>query len=592
MSHGIEIIDPGDAGGGFEPLSPLPRDDLDRIPYNDIPEVRPAMHQRMSSLSIHDTKPNTKVRRDSALGQDGFAYWRLAKEGEDWGAAYRRKLIAPQVEIEKMAKKAKGSVLAETTRMGALRSQHLTRLVDDLNAEERGDERWEPVYIKSSKITRRTGRIECKSMDVIVARRKPSPKPGKKYRSSSGGELVDIISEGKSKGDKKDKKKDKDGDKSSSPKRDSFIDDPFSNQPLFHKTGMPMDDRGILDFKNGGLPAEIPADRPIGFDAREAQDDKKGKKRGSSQQGDDDLILDVNDVEPASAAVDSIDAILGRETSHDVPVSEPGRRSRSRRRSRGSRPRSAGRPESISFPPSYHTRQYMGDLRDSSSNSSNESRYGIDREERSSYTSDTYSGIGRRGSHFDEGRPKVYKEHHRGPSRSGANYYGDARVYEEPARSRRRFSRGSFSQPDRIPEARQIGYKDYGGDLVRRPYDDPEPYYPPPRGRAVPPMSPILHYPNEIPAERYMDEAVRDDYVSRREREIRDRELRMDALEQREEEIRRAEDRLQRELEAEARHQEELDRRHYEHERRMRATADRRYYDDRYGGGYYGRYDE
>lgn len=612
MSH-IEIIDPGDAGGGgFEPLSPQPRDDRDRIPYDDIPEVRPAMHQRMSSLSIHDNKPNTKVRRDSALGQDGFAYWRLEKEGEDWGSAYRRKLIAPQLEIEKMAKKGKGSVLAETTRMGGLRSQHLTRLVDDLNADERGDERWEPVYIKSSKITRRTGKIECKSMDVIVARRKPSPKPGRKYRSSSGGELVDIITEGKSKGDKKDKKdkdkdkdkkKDKDGEKSSSPKRDSFIDDPFSSQPLFHKTGMPMDDQGILDFRNGGLPAEIPADRPIGYDAREPRDEKKGKSKHGSVKDFDDLgIINVGDFADPSPAVDSLDAILGHETSHEVPHSEPGgRRSRSRRRSKSTRRRSPARPESISFPPDF-PRQHGGGYADSSSNSSGQSRYGfdgIDREERSSYTSDTYSGIGRRGSYYDEGRPKVYKEHHRGPSRGGVNYYGDARVYEEPNRSRRRYSRGSFSQAaERIPEARQIAYKDYGGgDLVRRPYDDPDPYYPPQRGRAErpPPVSPILVYPNELPAERYMDErvrdeAVRDDYLSRRERDIRDRELRMDVLEeQREEDLRRAEERLQRDREYEdMRYQEEMDRRHYES--RMRA-ADRRYHDDRYGGGLYGRYE-
>lgn len=612
MSHGIEIIDPGDVGG-FEPESPRSRDDFDRIPYNDIPEVRPPMHQRMSSLNIDDKKSNTKVRRDSALDRDGFSYWRLEKEGEDWGSAYRRKLMAPQNEIEKMAKKGKGSVLAETTRMGALRSQHLTRLVDDMNLDERSGEKWEPVYIKSAKVTRRTGKIECKTMDVILARRRPSPRPSKQYRSSSGGELVDIITESKPKGDRKDKKKDK--DRSSSPKRDSFLDDPFSSQPLFNSNGKPMDDRGVIEFSNAGLPSDIPADRPIGYGAREerVREEKLDKGRRKSKDRDDDdfaAILDAGDfVDTPSAAVDSLDAILGRETLPDIPHAEPGRRSsHSSRRRKGTRSRSRSRPESISFPPSYHTRQYMGDHGDSSSTTSNESRYGIDREERSSYTSqDTYPSIGRRGSHLDPGRPKVYKEHYSGPSRSAPKYYhGEAKVYEEPARSNRRYSRDSFSQPDRIPETHQIGYKDYVGDVVRRPYDDPDPYRPRPRSRPAPTGlcgGPILHYPGEMPdrrAERYMNEAVRDEYLDQRERDIRERERRMDAVEQHEESLLRQERfRRERELDeaaaADARYQEELERR--EHDRRMRAGDERKYHDDRYwdarsGRGYYDRYDE
>ncbi|ETN44968.1 uncharacterized protein HMPREF1541_09843 [Cyphellophora europaea CBS 101466] len=607
MSHGIEIIDPG---AGYD-VDPLPRDDGGgRFDYDDITEIKPAPVQRMSSLSIHEVKPNTKARRDSALDRDNFAYWRFEKEGDDWSQAVRRALIAPQNEIERMAKKGKGSVLAETKRMSSLRSAHLQRLVDKLNDEEPGNARWEPVYIESNKVNRRTGRIECKSMDVIFKRRLPSPRPSVRYRSTSGGELVDVFAESKPKGDKKDKDKTKDKkdkDRSASPSRDSLVDDPFGNQKFFHSSGKPLDDKsglpmvdgGLLDLQDPALPTEIPPERPIGYReerGRGDKKDKKDKKRGKSREADDIYgeIVEVGDFEdPAGVVADSLDSMLHRDP-EDMPVIEPGgSRSRSRRRSKSKRRRSRDQPESIILPPNYQTRRYMGDHGDSSSESSSESRYGIiDREELSSRTSSaTYPSIGRRSSHFDDDRPrKVYREHHPGPSRGGQKYYhGETRVYEEPSRSKQRYSRSYYPPAERIPEARQIGFRDYAGEVVPRSYVEPDSYYPP-RARAGPPaMSPILHYPGEMPekrAESYMQQSIRDEFLDRRERNIRDREARLDEEDYRRRELERME--RERELEdmerreAEARYEDEVRR---EYERRRRMDDDRRYHEDRYRPG-------
>jgi hypothetical protein len=82
-------------------------------------------------------------------------------------------VVAPQNDIKKLVRRIQGSVLAETTRMGSLRSTHLEKLIEKLNMEESGDYEWEPVHIQSDKIRRKSGKIECRSMDVVLTR-KPS----------------------------------------------------------------------------------------------------------------------------------------------------------------------------------------------------------------------------------------------------------------------------------------------------------------------------------------------------------------------------------------------------------------------------------
>lgn len=621
MTADIEIIDPGDYGPGGDPFDaprasgalPFETRSYGRAPepdYDDIPEVRPALHQRMSSLSVNDRKSSSKPRRDSALARDNFVYWRIEKQGDDWGYAYRRRLPAPQSEIEKMARKRKGSVLAETRRMGDLRAEHLQRLIKDANKDETGDARWEPVYIESVKV-QAASKIKCKSMDVILQRRLPSPKSRSRVRKGSG-ELIDVVTvvpknkgEKSKKGDKseekKDKEKDEEKEKEKSAKRDSLLDDPFSSTPLFHSSGAPVDDQGVvIDYKDAGLPRDIPPDRPIGAGARDDfKDDKKDKrdkkKRGKSKDRDPlfEPIHDVGDIIADPAPIADLDAILGRPTMvagvDDGPIAEPGRRSRSRRRSKSTR----RRPESISYPPGYGRDMYPGDYSDSAS--SEESHYGIglDREELSSRTSqDTYHSIGRRGGHYEGegGRVKVYREHHRGPSRGadGQRYrYSGPDIYDaKAADSRRRYSRGDYyGEPKPIREPRQIAYREYDSrEVIRRPLDDPLPpdtYYRRDRGRRASREAPILHYPAEMEerrAEYYMDASMRDEDLGRRERDVRERERRMDAAET--EEWRRAE--LERELERDDRLREYGGGRRYE---------GRRYVDDGFrserGGRYY-----
>jgi hypothetical protein len=573
-------------------------------PHNDIHEIRPSMHQRLSSLSIHEIKPNHKVRRDSAMDRDNYAYYKIEKRGEDWTQALRRKLSVPQHELEKKAKKGKSSVFEEMRRMGQLRHSHLERLLADLNNDDPGDGRWEVVSIKSERVANRNlKKAECKSMEVLAARQQhSSPKP-KKYRT---GELVDLAVETKSKSDKKDKNKDKEDkkskDRSRSPKRDSGVDDPFGETTLFDKLGAPMDDRGPLEVSHANLPAHIVPDRPIGAAAREGENkdskkDKKDKKKGRSKSKDsrpdfepingDDII----DILAGNELDDDIDAVLGRSVLNaldDPPQAEPGRRSRSRRRSQGARARS-GHREPVSFPPNYHTRQYMGDS-PGSAYSSEESHYGYDHEERSSYTSqDTYHSLGRHGSHYEDERPRAYKQHHRGPSaarsRPPPNNYHHAhgggapvRVYEEPIRTRRYSRGGYYANAEPIPEARQIDNGDYAGPLVRRrrPTLDPEPRYRqqgrPQRYHDSRPIS--LHYPNELPerrVEQYQNDRIRDYELDRREQEIRERERYMDEADRRRE----------REMDLEREH------------RYGRPESGMRYYDDRYRyRGGYERYDD
>ena len=587
----VEVIDPGDYGGD-DPFAPAqshgggggglpfeqPRTSEPYEPrYEDIPEVKPSTEQRMSGLDIGDTRrrsssvkrASSKPRRPSAGQRDNYVYWRLEKEGEDWGAAYRRRIPGTQKEIEKLARKGSNSVLAESRRMGPLRAQHLDRLISDANYGEKGDAKWEAVYIDSVKVGRKTGKIECKSMDVILGRTLPQIKPANK---SKVGELVDILKESKpkdkgdkDKGDKGDKKekKDKDKDKDKDSKKDDLnMDDPFDTAPLFHKTGKPMDGQGPLEFKNGGLPDYIPADRPIGAGARDADEkkdkkDKKDKKRSKSRGSNHDGIIDVLALAEDSAAIPSLEDILGTD---DGPIAEAGRRPRERQRSKSARRRgqSWGRADDITVPPRYrraysHHRGGAAEEGDTSSDSSSEqSHYGIGADLSSRTSNDTYGSIGRRGSHYDDvGRPRVYKEHHRGPSHHRNQGGGNSR----------RYSRGNAyyasSEPDRM---RQIEYREYAardrdrdhdrGELVRARVVSRDDYDRPRytstrqehrRSDRRDSNAPILHYPDEIRgtrAERYMNESVIDEEMDRREYEIRARERRMD-IEEQEEELRR-----------------------------------------------------
>ena len=582
---------PAGGGGGGDGIEIL-HDPIDMGSYDDVNpydtrDSRPPLGQRMSSMSIHDdgrreSRSNTRTKRDSVISTtsaEKYRFYRLEKYGDDWEASRRNRLPATQSEMEKLARKWKGSVLQESRAMGNLRAKQLERLIGDVNADEHGPGIWEVAWMESDKVSTRSGVKKCRKMDVILSKSNRT-----KPRSRSiGGEIIDISEPSKSKF--KDKKKDKDydldydGGGKDHRRKDSVLDDPFQESVLFHRTGKPMDDRGPIEFSNAGLPPEIPRDRPIGAMPKKKKDEKEkeGKRGKSKDRGGDDDIVRVDEVE-ADGPGDSIEAILRGERRSRAgsrggepfePIeAEPGR-SRSRRRpSRGgrsrSRPRSqASRPESVRFPPSFH---YKGERVPSdaiSSGSSGESRYGLDREERSSYTSqDTYHDMTGRGTHYDEGGPRYrrdskyrekeyYKEHHRGPSMSrsrGASgrgtpaYYPndrDLEVYERPAYSRRRPSKAYYAEP--IPESRQIGYYDDPrpmGPLVRRStYDAYERGEPPLRTRDV-----HLHYPSddmvdlkrrnrERYAEDYQRESVKDEYMDRQERDVTGRERRMDDLE-------------------------------------------------------------
>ena len=571
--------------GGIEVMNdPIDVGTYDNVDPNESRGSRPSLAQRMSGMSIgrrQRSKSNTRAKRDPVISKtpDKFLYYRLEKYGDDWESARKNKIAGNQSELERTVRKWRGSVIQETKAMSNLRVQQLTRLVDDVNAEDNGDGNWEVVWLDSDKVNTKAG-IKCRKMNVILGRSVKS-----RERTKSGGQIVDLSQPSKSKSKDKDKKKDKsndrdDGDKEDK-RRNSVLDDPFQQSVLFHRTGKPMDDRGPLEFSNAGLPPEIPRDRPIGARIEEKKKEEKGGRRGKSKDrgGDNDIVL-VDEHAPDGHPSESIEAILRGEKhsrgggSHAgdpyEPIEvEPGR-SRSRRRpSHGgrsqSRPRSRSRPDSIRFPP-YYNQHYPGGRVPSdaiSSASSGESRYGLDREDRSSYTSqDTFHDMTGRGSHYDDGDPRYrrnskhgdrqsYKEHHRGPSMSRSRrtsgsrgpgtpmYYpgGDrgADVYEMPADSRRR-SRAYYADP--IPESRQIGFYDdprQSGPLVRRStYDAYEPREVPLRSRDV-----RLHYPSEMvdlrARERYVEdyqrESVKDDYLDRHERAVRGREDRMDDLE-------------------------------------------------------------
>lgn len=614
---GIEILNEPIDVGTYDDFG---RDDFDRV---DTRGSRPSMVQRLSGLSIgggggggggrtierRPSKAASRAKRDSVISStklgEKYQFYRFDKEGPDWQYARRRTLVATQSDMEKQIRKWKGSVLDETKRMGELRSSQLERLVNDVNAEDSGDGAWIVALIESTK----TG-SKCTRMDVILARSKKSKSPTKS--SAAAGQLIDIFQPSKNKakenGKKIDKWRDDDfGDKKHD-RRDSVLDDPFQESILFDRTGKPMDDRGVIEFSNGGLPPEIPRDKPIGR-RPDADNFNMNRKRGNSNdRGDDhgfgdDAIVKVDEHIDHGGDIDPLEAIFrnddqsrrgsrsrsrGLDAFEPIEV-EPGR-SQSRRRQSSyhgdgrrmsSRRRSMSRPDSIRFPPQYDMGRPPSDVL--SSTSSNESRYGLEREERSSYTSrDTYDDLIVRRNGYDgggghgHGRGKQhrresysryppekndYKEHHRGPSvtrsrgdsgRATPRYHSGADVYETPAATRRRKS-GYYADP--IPEDRRIGFSSdpYApGPLVRRStydnsYDQSLPHrYSRNYEETFRPRDVKLHYPGEdmvdlkarerdFGRERYVEDyqsqSVKDDFEDRRERNIGRREERMDDLE-------------------------------------------------------------
>ena len=251
--------------GGFEVMD----DPIDVGTYNNVDPIdtrrsRPSMVQRMSGMSMRDrdrdrdrdrkrSKSNTRVKRDSITSKtpEKYMFYRLEKYGDDWELSRKNKIAANQSEMERQVRKWRGSVLQETKAMGNLRVQQLTRLVDDVNAEEDGDGIWEVVWLDSDKVRTKDGIKKCRKMDVILGRTTKS-----RERSKSSGQIVDLSQPSKSKSKDKDRKKDKGNDRDDGDKehkhKDSVLDDPFQESVLFHRTGKPMDDRGPLEFSNAG----------------------------------------------------------------------------------------------------------------------------------------------------------------------------------------------------------------------------------------------------------------------------------------------------------------------------------------------------
>ena len=543
-------------------------------------------------------------RRESSISKprDKYVYYSLIKEGDDWSRVRRRKLTAQPEQLEKLAKKGRKKVLEESKNMGSLRGQHFDMLVADVNKGESGDATWEPVYIKKERVSRKD-RIEVKSMDVVLARTPIVVRS--KSKSAGSGEVFDLHDKkSKDKSGKKDKGGSPHDHKRKDSKFDDDEDDPFQSKKLFHHTGKPMDNYGALHFENAGLPPEIPRDRPIGarsekekekdFDRDGFKFDKGGKRSksrdgggGKLKQGVDDVIAGALGGGPGPLG-DSLADILGEHKggggggrsrggsrAGDFPeVTTGDNRSQSRRRPSESRPRGsrsrsrATHPEEIRFPPEWDRDRrggggggggggafYSGGS-SASSVSSDTSKFGYDRYDGSSHTSqDTYHSVTGRGSRYnDDDRhyykqqdprrgsyhqdDKVYKEHSRGPPlhRASTTY--------EPYRSAgsRRYSmnRGGYYH-DPIPESRQIGYHDdpqpqpQPGPLVRRStYDD---------GRRPVVFQSDMVDLKQRSADAYMNDNLRDHELSRREREVekRERELNQQQRWEEEEEMKRRE---------------------------------------------------
>ncbi|KPI40928.1 Vegetative incompatibility protein HET-E-1 [Cyphellophora attinorum] len=116
------------------------------------------------------------------------------------------------------------------------------------------------------------------------------------------------------------------------PDEDPEFNDPFGSEPLFHRTGKPMDSQGPLEFSNAGLPEEIPPDRPIGAGPRDKvrKNDRQKKRWGKSgsRTSTSDGIVEVGDVGDSIPEIVLDDLLASHPLdidSESMPVSEPER---------------------------------------------------------------------------------------------------------------------------------------------------------------------------------------------------------------------------------------------------------------------------
>ncbi|EXJ78470.1 hypothetical protein A1O1_08870 [Capronia coronata CBS 617.96] len=545
-------------------------------------ERRPAIHQRISEMSLHDDIPEHRPRAEHrrsfavpAITQD-YLYYRFIKDGDDWSSAYKTSISAPIEQIEKKARKRNGdgTVLDQMTRMSQLRRDQIERAVQDANTHEAGDAHWTVVYINAKKVLGRN-RILVPEMDIILARTKKS----KARVKPLSGVLVDVVDRRKStsRNDKKCAE-----DTYTQPRKDSglvLLADPIGNLPLFDNDGRPRDELGAIHFDNAGLPPQIPREKPLGAKPERRKEDKGGKRDKSQKRSKsrdkghapDDGIFAVGDGVDFDDGLDApVEVMFGEvpsdkrgrtgKSAHEHPEVVGGEfsRSYSRRRAQAearglSRSKSRSRRGSVHFP-TQNAQQYL-DPGSSSSEVSEPSHYGNEYAESSNTSLSSPGGVPRRGSlvHPQPRPDTVYKKHHPGPTRSMSYaerpYHGEQHIIT-PARSHRNSfvayerpsERARYERPPRpvrqatdpILEGRRILYHEpplpaRSQDVVavHRLSDVP-------LGRFVSADSgmPILLYPDEerdsyfhddidrqsLRAENYQRERVQEDFLKQRER--------------------------------------------------------------------------
>ncbi|RMZ79882.1 hypothetical protein DV737_g3221, partial [Chaetothyriales sp. CBS 132003] len=556
---------------------------------------RPSMEQHMPERDNYQReRRRSSVRQSIVVSEplEKYVGYRLIKQGRSWTEAFRRKMSDSQSQLEKMAKKGRREVGMEVRNMGEMRAEHFDRLIEDLNAEESGDATWEAVSIKKKRVMTRD-KIEVKSMEVVLERVPKSIVARAGASRIGDGELVVFRNKRANDRDWSVDKRANDRDWSvdkraddrdwsvdkrandrdwsvekrerggayDRKRKDSKLDeddDPFQSKPLFHSNGKPMDDYGPMNFDNAGLPPEIPRDRPIGSappKEKEQQDDEpnKGQKgpskdKGKMKEGIDDHVPGKlgGDIVPVGKGDDDYvpgHKVKPRARSRSAGYhaeAMPGRRSRSRRRPSGSRARGsqsrsrAVYADEVRFPPGSERDEDWGD---SSSVSSDRSRFGLDQVDGSSHTSqDTYQSVVGRGSQYYDDVYENDRSKSRGPSyrreRRDYNEYSRGpplrrtrtdETYQPGGRARRYPMNGGGHYHDALPESRQTGPQ--AGALMRRATIDDT-------------RRPIVHYPNEMndprghsrqrATEGYINAQVRDEKHDRWERNLDKRERDID----------------------------------------------------------------
>jgi len=528
---------------------------------------RPALHQHMSGLSIHDEMAEARPRDTRPKPSSNFLYYRFNKRGEDWAEAARSPISAPEADIERRVKKAKnsgeGAVLDQMTKMHYLRRSQIESLLHEINQNDQAGTPWEVVYIKAKKMQRRnSSKPEVPQMDVILARARPSSSltlsKVKSYGNGPSGEIVRVGSSMRPTNIYEPRYYD-DGPRNS--RRDSVLTplvDPVANLPLFDQEGRPMDEQGTVEYANAGLPPTIPREKPIG--AKVDRKPKKERSKSRERHDDDVFVVGGTHSEPFPPLVDdearsqSLDEILdgksakgekrrGRKSKSPHRKEYPPRshsRKRERRARSQSRSKSRPRPEDI-YIPNTHTQDYFQMAGSSdASDYSDMSRSSFREDENSSRTTtDTHEGFGGRGSLYHDmpQQEPVYKKHYRGPSTEARRpaYYGEQHVIIPNASRSRRYSR-AYDRQEPLPEPRQILYHDAPRELV-------------PAGRYDPPLSPrsptyrypppILHNPHddgdmlrkEQEIENYQRQRVKEEWLKQREKDVEERERRLSVLE-------------------------------------------------------------